>query len=205
MVESKVTKSNVGPMLLGTGMGFLAGILGSMGISKPAEAATPEEYQAYLAELMELMVESNLKIIELLTKINAAQGISGGTGTPGQPGEINITTPWVAREPVLIFDQAVRDVGPFQSDSMIDFRNGKRLYFKIESSLNQAVNLQLVSNMDDSFQLATNINGVIPCPANGNVHIGLAWDDWGPYVGITITGGIAPASGRLSIWAVLQE
>ncbi len=196
------TNSKVGPMVLSGGIGFVAGMLGSLGISKPAKAASQDENMQYLSQLMEAMVASNMEMIRLLTSIEAGQGGQ----VPGIPGiEVTVSTPWKADEPVLMFDQAIRDVGPFETNFLIDCRDVKRIYFKVESSLNQAVNIQFVSNLVDSFQLATNIDGVLPVAVNGNIHVGLAWDDWGPYVGATITAGVAPASGNIKIYAVVQR
>ncbi|MBA7712564.1 hypothetical protein ES703_121543 [subsurface metagenome] len=88
---------------------------------------------------------------------------------------------------------------------MVNWTNGKRILFKVESSLNQAVNIQIIGNVQDSKELATDINGVLPCTANGNISVGLAWDDWHPYVGVRITVAEDPGSGILTISAVIQE
>ncbi|GAH78167.1 unnamed protein product, partial [marine sediment metagenome] len=69
----------------------------------------------------------------------------------------------------------------------------------------QAIIIQPVGNIVDSFTLATNIDGPHACGANDNIHIGLAWDDWMPFVGVRITTAVAPTTGILKIWAVVQE
>lgn len=125
--------------------------------------------------------------------------------TPGGTFPTSILTPWVADDPVNIFSQSIRNIGIFLSDSLVDYRNGKRLLFKIESSLNQAVSIQLIGNYNQSFNLAVDINGPIAVPPNGNASIGLAWDDWHPYIGARITTLVAPASGILNIWSVMQR
>ncbi|MBA7484013.1 hypothetical protein ES707_19532 [subsurface metagenome] len=96
-------------------------------------------------------------------------------------------------------------MGTFYSDKMIDWTKGKRILIKVESSLNQAVNIQVIGNVQDSKELATDIGLALPCAANGNISVGPAWDDWHPYVGVKITVGVAPAAGILTIWAVIQE
>ncbi len=40
---------------------------------------------------------------------------------------------------------------------------------------------------------------------NGNLNVGLVWDDWHPYVGVRITVAVVPTAGVLTIWAVIQE
>ncbi|GAJ03150.1 unnamed protein product, partial [marine sediment metagenome] len=104
-----------------------------------------------------------------------------------------------------IFSQAILTTGTFYSDKMVDWTKGQRILFKVESTLNQAVQIQLIGNTVDDMNLATDINGPLPCTANGNISIGLAWDDWHPYVGVKITVAVAPTAGILTISAVIQE
>ncbi|MBA7701225.1 hypothetical protein ES703_109958 [subsurface metagenome] len=77
--------------------------------------------------------------------------------------------------------------------------------FKAESSLNQAVNLQVIGNIVDDKERATDINGALPLAANGNLSVGPAWDDWTPFIGVRITVAVAPTAGILTISAVVQE
>ncbi len=206
MAEKNEGRKDVGPLIAGGGAGFLLGILSGLGLSRPVEAAPPEERMDYLISLLEHLVAADVTIIDWLSKINTSLG---ALGVPGVPGiEVTVLTPWVGKEPQLIFQQAIRAAGNSQSDDLVDYRNAKRVVFKVESSLNQAVIVQLVGNITKSFNLATNVNGAFPCPANGNISIGLAWDDWQPYIGVIITAAPPPATptaGILTIWAVEQE
>lgn len=198
MAEEKGTQQGglVSGALAGGALGVVAGIL----MSRPAEAAPPENKLEYLIELMEALVAGNSAIIEWLVKINAAQGV------PGEPGiEITVLTPWKAKEPETIFEQAIRNAGTFFSDRMVNWTEGKRLLLKAESSLDQAVQLQAIGNVDNTRNLATNVGLPAPCPANGNASIGMAWGDWMPYMGISITAALAPTVGILTISAVIQE
>ncbi|GAH38104.1 unnamed protein product, partial [marine sediment metagenome] len=103
---------------------------------------------------------------------------------PGVPAvEVTVLTPWVAKEPEQIFSSSIRSASTFYSDKMVNWTKGKRILFKVESSLNKAVTIQLIGNIVDDMSLATDINGALPCAANGNISVGLAWDDWMPYVG----------------------
>jgi len=88
---------------------------------------------------------------------------------------------------------------------MVNWTKGKRIVFKAESSLNQAVNLQVIGNIVDDTGRATDIDGALPLAANGNLSVGPAWDDWTPFIGIRITAAVAPTAGILTIWAVIQE
>jgi hypothetical protein len=191
------------------GSAFTA-IIATLLAAKPVQAAPTDEKLDYLIEVLTTLVpvlaevsERQGALIDLLQKWLAAQGV------PGVPGiEVTVLTPWVGKEPQLIFQQAIRAAGNSQSDDLVDYRNAKRVVFKVESSLNQAVIVQLVGNITKSFNLATNVNGAFPCPANGNISIGLAWDDWQPYIGVIITAAPPPATptaGILTIWAVEQE
>jgi len=180
----------------GGAVGLLAGLL----LSKPAEAAAPELKLDYLIELLEKLLAGNELIIEWLEKINAALGV------PGTPCiEVKVLAPWKAREPETIFDQVIRSAGTITSDRMVNWTEGKRLILKVESSLDQAVQIQTIGNLDDTINLATNIGPPVACPANGNASIGMAWGDWMPYIGVRITAAIAPAAGILTVRAVIQE
>ena len=175
---------------LGAGIGtYLGSRKGGAAAAPPSEA---ERLDAIIALLQQLKATDDAILVAL--KALALPGVLG-----------EILTPWKAQEPELIFQQAIRSAGTFFSDKMVDFRNGKRLLFKVESSLDQNVTIQVIGNHTDSFNLATNINGPLPCLANGNISIGLAFDDWHPYVGVRVTAAIAPTVGMLKIWSVMQE
>ena len=183
----------------------LATIIATLIAARPAAAATPEEKLDYLIEVLTALVpvladvsEHQATLIQLLEQWLAAQGIAPGV-------EVSVRTPWVAREPEEIFSKAILSAGTFYSDKMVNWTEGKRILFKVESSLNEAVNIQIIGNIVDNKDLAIDINGALPCTANGNISVGLAWDDWHPYVGVEITVAVAPTAGILTIWAVAQE
>ena len=119
--------------------------------------------------------------------------------------EITVTTPWVAKEPEEIYKKGIRTTGTFYSDKMVNWTRGKRLLLRVDSSLNQAVQIQPIGNIRNSKEGAVDINSALPCTANGKITIGLAWDDWHPYIGAKITVSTAPASGDITIEAVIQE
>lgn len=115
-----------------------------------------------------------------------------------------IVTLWIAKEPEEIFSQPIRAAGTFFSD-MVDWTRGKRLAIKVESSLDQGVQIQVIANTSNTRELATDINAALPCTPDGNISVGLAWDDWMPFVGVRVTVAVAPTLGELKIEAVVQE
>lgn len=117
---------------------------------------------------------------------------------------IGVKTPWAAKEPEQIFSQDIRTADTFYS-SIVDWTKGKRLVIKVESSLDQAVTIQVIGNITDTITRAVDINSPLPCTVNGNISIGPAWDDWHPYIGVRITVAVAPTAGILTISAVIQE
>jgi hypothetical protein len=160
---------------------------------RPAAGAPEEDQIKYLTGLLEQIAKGNVSIIALLEAIKDA------------PLKVEVSTPWVARDPEQIFDRAIRAAETVDADKMVNYTESKRLLFKVESSLDQAAQIQLVGNTSDSYTLATNIDGPLPCVANGNISVGLAWDDWHPFVGVRVTTAVAPTTGMLKIWAVIQE
>lgn len=116
-----------------------------------------------------------------------------------------VIAPWVAKGPEEIFSQAIRTAGVFYSDKMVNWTRGKRLVIKVESSLDQDCDIQVIGNVADTRELATDVGDLLPCAANGNVSAGLAFDDWHPFIGVRIETALAPTAGILTITAVIQE
>lgn len=178
----------VGKIIVAGGVaGGVAALVSKLLEAKPALAAPEKEKWDYLLECQQT-------IIRLLQQLIDAWEIG-----------ITVLTPWVAKAPEEIFNQAVRSVGTFDCDRMADYRNGKRILFKVESSLDQGVQIQIVGNIEDSMALATNLNAPLPVAPNGNISVGLAWDDWHPFVSARIIVGVAPTTGRLKIEYSIQE
>ena len=189
----------------GVGGTLFGALIATLLAGKPAAAAPPDEKIDYLIECLTALIpvlaevaEKNATLIALLEQWLAAQGVAPGV-------EVTVKTAWVAKEPEEIYRFAIRTDGTFNSNSMVDWTRGKRLVIKVESSLDQAVQIQVIGNTADDMELATDINGPFPCTANGNISVGLAWDDWHPFIGVRITTAVAPTSGLLTISAVIQE
>ncbi|MBA7665932.1 hypothetical protein ES703_74007 [subsurface metagenome] len=189
-------------------------ILGALGLTiaallaKAAEAKElpPEDKLNYLIDCLTALVavlaevaESNARLNALLEQWLAAQGIP-----PGEGIEVTVLTPWVAKEPEEIYRFAITTTDPFYS-KMVNWTRGKRLVIKVDSSLNQAVDIQLIGNIVDDTELATDIDTPKSCPKKDSISIGPAWDHWFPYIGVRITATIAPTEGLLTISAVSQE
>ncbi len=204
MAEEK-GKAAQGLVIGGVGGTLFGALIATLLAGKPAAAAPPDEKIDYLIECLTALIpvlaevaERNATLIALLEQWLAAQGVAPGV-------EVTVKTPWVAKEPEEIYRFGIRTPGTFNSNSMVDWTRGKRLVIKVESSLDQAVQIQVIGNTADDMELATDINGPFPCTANGNISVGLAWDDWHPYIGVRITVAVAPTAGILTISAVIQE
>jgi len=192
------------------GAGALATVIATVIAAKPAKAAPTDEKLDYLIEVLTVLVPLLAEVVEgqstLMTAIQqwlAAQGIPVAPPTDGI--EVTVLTPWEAKAPVEIFNQEVRAVATFDCDKMADWIRGKRIIIKVESSLDQGVLLQVVGNIENSMTLAVNINAALPVAPNGNISVGLAWDDWHPFVSARIIAGVAPITGRLKVEYSIQE
>ncbi len=198
MAEEKGTQQGglISGFLSGSAMGVVAGIL----MSKPAAAAPPEQKMDYLIELLEALLQGNAAIIEWLQKIHAAQGV------PGEPGvEVTVRTKWEATEPEEVFSQAVLAAGTYHTDRMVDFRQNKRLYFFVQNTLDQPVQCQVIGNLTDNKDGATDIGPAKICPANDNISLAPTWEQWLSYVGVRMVIDVAPTSGLLTVTVVRQE
>ena len=207
MAEEKERGLGTGLVVGGIGAATLTAIIASLVLAKPVKAAPLDEKLDYLIEVLTTLVPvlgevavGQAELIAAMQQWLAAQGIA-----PVEGVEVTVKTPWVAKEPEQVFSHSIRSAGTFYSDKMVDWRKGKRILFKVESSLNQAANIQLIGNTSDDKGRATDLGAAVPCAANDNTHIGPAWDDWMPYAGTEITVAVAPTAGILNIWAVVQE
>jgi hypothetical protein len=211
--EERSGAATVASFGVGTAFGV---VMGALMAAKPVEAAEPETKLDYLIRLtegigalLELLHKDHLDTIAALQAIALALGAvppaPPGEAPPSVVVEVTAVTPWRGKEPIQLLSQAVRAAGTIFADSMVNWTEGKRLLIKVESSLNQAIQLQPIGNISNTVLLATDIGLVIACPANGNVSIGFAWDDWQPYVGVRITLPPGITDGILTIWAVVQE
>ena len=207
MVSDEEKKQTAQAIVFG-GMGAVVGTtLAMLLAAKPAEAAPPDEKLDYLMEcqtaivqLLGQLVDGNQAMIGLLQQLVAAAGIP----PPTEGVEVTVLTPWVAKEPEEIFSQAIPGTGTFYTDKMVDWRQGKRVYFFVQSTLNQDIQVQVIGSMTDSKEGATDIGPTKVCPASSNISVEPTWDQWCPYIGIKITVAATPA-GRLTISAVKQE
>jgi hypothetical protein len=161
------------------------------------------------------------KLDKLIAVLQAWAPTAPPTTTPEGPGwepvtsrlddikeqlaALQLTVPWVAKDPEEIFRQAIRATGTLKSDKMADWTRGKRLLLRVDSSLDQAVQIQAIGNIGNTVNGAVDINTAQPCAAGGKISIGLAWDDWHPYIGCKITIATSPTTGILIISAVIQE
>ena len=201
-------KTAQGLMIGGVGGTALGAIITMLVTAvEKAKAAPPDEKIDYLiesllalAQVLAQVAESNAQLIAQLQQWLAAQGVP-----PAEGVEVTVKTAWVANEPEEIYRFAIRTAGTFYSNKMVDWTRGKRLLVKVEYSLDKEVQIQLIGNIVDDMELATDIDIPKTCPANDNISIGPAWDHWCHYIGVKITVATAPAKGLLTISAVSQE
>ena len=118
---------------------------------------------------------------------------------------LEFTAPWIAKEPEEIFRKVIRATGTLKSDKMANWTKGKRLLLRIDSSLDQAVQIQAIGNIGNTVNGAVDIGTPKPCNAGSKISLGLAWDDWQPYIGCKITIATSPTTGMLIVTAVIQE
>ena len=206
MAEEKQERAAQALAVGGVGGTLLGALIATLLAAKPAEAAPPEEKLNYLIECLTALcqvlaevAERQAGLITLMEQWLAAQGVP-----PAEGIEVTVLTPWVAKEPEEIFSREILATGTFYSDKMVDCRRGKRIYFYVQSTLTEDVEVQAIGNMTDTKEGATDINTAKTCPAGDNISIGPAWDHWCPYIGVRITVAVAP-TGFLTISAVSQE
>lgn len=145
--------------------------------------------------------------IDTLTFAALPGGITVGVGNKYAIIGGALAGMWIGQPAVTILNAAaIRAAATINSDVLVDYRDGKRLFIKVESTLDQNCSIQLVGNHLNNFVNAVNLN-ISPkiCLAASNIGFGLAWDDWIPYVGCTITTLVAPAAGVLNIYAIVQK
>ena len=135
--------------------------------------------------------------------ISVLEGIVIPPGGPGVPSEI--IAEWIAGPTkVILAFSSIRAAGVTNTD-MLNWTKGKRLIIKVTSTLDQALAVQIVGNIENAINGAVNINGPLPCAAYSNITVGLAWDDWHPYVGAVLTHAVAPTVGTVKVETVIQE
>ena len=95
------------------------------------------------------VAERQAGLITLMEQWLAAQGVA----PPAEGVEVTVKTAWVAKEPEEIYRFAIRTIGTFYSNKMVDWTRGKRLLVKVESSLDKEVQIQLIGNIVDDIEL----------------------------------------------------
>jgi len=184
-------------------------------IHPPPPPSTPE--RAPWEDIAQLIKRLDRLIAALEAWPGIAPAIPGVPGVPGVPGPpglpappvtpapVEVTTPWKAKDIEEIYRESIRTAGTFYSPRMVDWTKGKRLILKIHSTLNQSIQVTAVGNIRDNRTGVVEIGPSLPCAAANDITIGLAWDDWMPYVGVKIDVSTAPTTGVLEVEAVVQQ
>lgn len=123
------------------------------------------------------------------------------------PGSVpsKIIVQWVAQPTEEILAPSPIRAAGITNTRMLDWTKGTRLIIKVTSTLDQPITVQVVGNIENAIVGAVNINGPLPCAAISNITVGMAWDDWHPYIGAVLTLAVAPTLGAVRVEAVIQE
>lgn len=142
-----------------------------------------------------------------VTKLFVTSDVRGGRSTlalgftHGEPLRVTTQRQIVTAE---IYNVAIVGASTYYS-TWFNYTNG-RLLIDVVSTMDQACTLQVVGNISESYATAKNIGVPQNCPigsiTTSGLDIGLAFDDWHPYIGVMITTAIAPTTGSLVIKAL---
>ena len=116
-----------------------------------------------------------------------------------------VKTKWEATEPEQIFNQAILAAGTYYSDKMVDARQQKRIYFLVQNTLNQDVQCQVIGNITETKDGATDIGPAKVCSAGDNISLGPSWDQWCPFIRLKMVLSTTPASSMRTVTVVRQE
>ena len=178
-------------------------------IHPPPPPSTPErapwEDLALLIDRLDRLIALFETWTEIVPGAPGVPGVPGVPGPPGVPAPVEVAAPWKAKDIEEIFKESIRAAGTFYSPKMVDWSKGKRLVLRVHSALNESAQITAVGNIRNSPTGVVEIGPSVPCAANGDITIGLAWDDWMPYIGCKIVVSTAPTSGELVVEAVVQE
>jgi hypothetical protein len=179
---------------LGTGLGI--GIGTALSRKGAAAAETPPtDDSAVLAAI-------STKLDNILTAIkNISISCAGGGGAV-----VVVQTPWIAGDPIEIFDDPIRDIVPHNCNTMADLTQGKRAEIQVESSLDQAVSIQAIGCMDNNdFAHITAVGLPVVCPVGGTASIGIDGANWRSFIGTQALAAVAPTQGLLKVRVRIQS
>jgi len=111
---------------------------------------------------------------------------------------------WQAGPILPLYYEKINTTGTFSSE-MMNWKEGKRLMIKVTSTLDQDATIQVLGNIENSVIGSVNINAGLNCAANSAITVGMAWDDWHPYIGCQATLATAPTKGMIKVQALVQR
>jgi len=183
-------KNTAGAVILGGLSGAALALLFS---ARPVSAAPDSTKLDYIATLLEQSLAGDVNALKVLNDILVALG--------GEPG-----IPPVAEEPELIFQLGIRQVAQLLVPRMVAAKKGEPVYFRIESSLDQVIGVQLISNMTPVPATAIPVGAVVPCAVGGIIEITQGdGNTWRPYFGFLLIPAGIPTLGLFNIWALGHE
>jgi len=164
-------------------------LISALGVTAPVEPGVPPVLPEVPPEFPSYgpIVEKLEEIKKLLTVLDIKGVIS-----------------WQAGPIQQLYYEKITTAATFSSE-MINWKEGKRLMIKATSTLDQDATIQVVGNIENTVIGSVNINAGLNCAANSAITVGLAWDDWHPYIGCQITLATAPTKGMMKIQALIQR
>ena len=157
---------------------------------------------SFTDELLDFLNETMLRHEILLRQQTVYLAAIAGLPPPEIPGigRRNTTEPQEIMKP-----REVRSAGNHVCDRMADCRRAIVTIVRVESSLDQDVEIETIGNIVDSTDNFTAIGVNNPCPADDRIDILLYGDYWHPWVGIRVIAATAPTAGSISAQVVNQE
>ena len=89
--------------------------------------------------------------------------------------------------------------------TMVDCRTLSKVTLRVDNTLDQAITLYVIGNIQNASATAAEQGPLIPVAAGDSVEVGVTDGFLAPYVGMEIFVAVNPGAGALNIYAVPQE
>lgn len=158
-------------------------------------------------ELLDFLNLTMLRHEILLRQAVVYLATIAGLPPPPPPIEVPIVRPKrvTAEAQEIMEPRAVRSVGTHVCERMADCRAAIITIVRVESGLNQDIEIETIGNVDDTVENYTPIGTRDPCPSGDRIDIILYGDNWRPYVGIRVIAAVAPTAGLITARVINQE
>jgi hypothetical protein len=155
----------------------------------------------WLTRMDELML-ANLKALTALTELLGGQ-------YPGM-GEITVTAGGIAipafgvRIDQILSGNMARSTEEIFPDHMADCRGAIRVVVVVRNEFDQNCTYSIIGNIGDSYTGAIEIASGTATAGTPTLY-NLAFEEWEPWVGCTLTPGTGPSSGSADVYVIVQE